>query len=161
LLAKRPGRQGQEHLFPEHVFKRKATVLIIPDFCLGRRDGMLGADRIHSGRAEEEIKVTAQVLLNGLNAAGAGNLEVAAEGAFQADIGNDVFGPAVLMEHFGATLGSEIALLDGFFAEIDDFWRKGYVEIAWFSFQIVYGKQHNTSLRPGLTHVNARLAAGG
>ena len=56
-LAKRPGRQGQEHLFPEHVFKRKAAIFIIPDFCLRCGDRVLVALRIRARRPEKQVEV--------------------------------------------------------------------------------------------------------
>jgi hypothetical protein len=118
-LAKRPGRQGQEHLFPEHVFKRKATVLIITDFRLRCGDCMLGTERVHSRWTEEQIKLPGKKMLNRLDASSAGHFELTPEGAFQPDVGDDFFRSAMLMEHLGAPFGGEIAYLSGFAAKIN------------------------------------------
>src|ERR1700678_1403174 len=32
-LAQCSGRQGQKHLFTQHIFKQQTVLLIIPDFC--------------------------------------------------------------------------------------------------------------------------------
>jgi hypothetical protein len=108
-LTKRPGWQGQEHLFPEHVFKRKATVLIIPDFCLGRGDRVLCAEGIYTGRTEKQVEFAGKVVLDRFDAAGTGNFEVSVEAAFEANVGDDFLGAAMLVEHLGPAFGGQIA----------------------------------------------------
>jgi hypothetical protein len=89
-LAKRPGRQGQEHLFPEHVFKRKAAVFIIPDFRLRRGNCVFRTDCIHSRRTEKKVIVAGEVMLNGFDATRAGHLEVPKKAALEANVGDDL-----------------------------------------------------------------------
>ena len=54
-----------------------------------------------------------------LDAAGAGNLEIAREAAPEANVRDDIFGPAVLVDHFGAAGSGQIADLRGFVPVID------------------------------------------
>ena len=139
-LAKRPGWQGQEHLFPEHVFKRKATVLIIPDFCLRRGNGVLRPLRVYPGGPKKEIVFALQRMLDRFNAARAGNLKFAAERALETNVSDDFPGPAMFVKNLGAADRRQVAELLGFLAEINRPGRQGDGEIDWLAFQIDDGK---------------------
>ena len=100
-LAQRSDRQGQKHLLAQHILKHKTVSLIITDFGLRRSNGAFGGVGIGRRGAEDEVKIGCQGNLHRLDAAGAGNLEVAGKAALEPDVGHDVLGPAVLVQHLG------------------------------------------------------------
>lgn len=81
-------------------------------------DSSLTGGCIHAGGPEDEVEIGGQRVLDRLNAAGAGNLKVAGKVALQADIGNNLLGPAVLMNDLRTAFRGHIANLRGLFAQI-------------------------------------------
>src|SRR5580693_917676 len=118
-LAQRPDRQGQKHLLAQHIFKQQTVSLIITDFGLRRRNGALGNVGIGAEWPEDEVELGGERDFDGLDAARAGNLKNAREAAPEADVRDDVSGPAMLVDHLGAARSGQIADLHGFLAEID------------------------------------------
>ncbi len=93
--------------------------MIITDFGLRRCYGALGGVGVGTDGAEDEVEVGSEGNFDRLNAAGAGHLKLARKTAPEADVGDDFFGSAVLVNHFGAAGGRQIAHLLGLVAEID------------------------------------------
>jgi hypothetical protein len=79
-------------------------------------DGALATDCIDASGAENEVKVGAEGVLDGFDAAGAGSLKRATEVALQADVGYDFTGSTVLVDDLGDTFSLERAGLLGFTA---------------------------------------------
>ena len=95
--------------------------------------------------------------LDRLDAAGAGNLKFARKSALEADVGDDVFGAAVLVNHFGAAGCGKIAHLLGLAAEIDRARSQFQVEFDRLALQLAYFEFHGLRLRRARRAVNARL----
>ena len=111
LAAKRPGGQGQEHLFAQDVFKRETAVLIIADFRLGRSNRMFRQVGIGAEGTEDEVEVAREGVPDGVDAAGAGHLELTAVVAAQANVLDDLPGTAVLFNQIGTAGGGQGGLL--------------------------------------------------
>jgi hypothetical protein len=119
---------------------------------------MLGTERVDARRAEKQIELSRKLVLNRLDASGAGHFECSPEGAFQADVGNDLLGSTMLMEHLGAPFGDEIAHLRGFNAKINSRRSRGWQshgKLVWLTFEIRYCEVHDMSLRRALPGVNS------
>ena len=80
---------------------------------------MLGTERVHSRWTEEQIKLPGKKMLNRLDASSAGHFEPTPEGAFQPDVGNNILGPAMLMENLNPSLRRQIPNLLCFFAKVN------------------------------------------
>jgi hypothetical protein len=154
-LAQRPGRQGQEHLFPEHVFKRNTTVLIIPDFRLRRGDCMLRPGGIDAGRPKKQIELAGKAMLHRFHAACAWDFKGPAEAALEPDVGHDLLGTTMLVQHLGAAFSGQIAQLLGLTSKINGGRRQGHGKLDWLAFKIGYGEEHDMSLRRAVAAVNA------
>ena len=135
-LAKRPGRQGQQNLFPKHVFKRKTTIVIIPDFRLRRGDCMLRTRRIHRRRPKQQIELPRQRQIHRLDTPRAGNSKLAPEAPLQPDIGHNLLRPAMLMQHLSASLSGKIAQLLRLAAIADRFGRQRHRKLNRLTLQI-------------------------
>jgi hypothetical protein len=110
--------------------------LIITDFGFRRSYGALGRVAIGANGAEDQVEFGCQGNLDGLNASGAGNLEIACETAFQANVGNDFLGSAVLVNDFSLAGGRQVANLVGFIAEIDRAGLELQVELDRFALEV-------------------------
>ena len=141
-LAQRSDRQGQKHLLAQHILKQKTVSLIITDFGLGRCNGPFGGLGVGADGAEEEVKVRCQRDLDRFDAASAGDLELAGIAALEADVGNDVPGTTVLVEHLGAAGSGERAFLGGFFAEVDGSGGELEFELDGLFLELAYLKFH-------------------
>jgi hypothetical protein len=89
---------------------------------------VLRTDGVDPRRPEEQVEVAGELVLYRLDAAGAGRFKASAEAALEADIGDDLLGPAMLVEYLGSALGGEIAHLPGLFSKIDGHRRQGHGE---------------------------------
>ena len=70
-------------------------------------------------RGENEVELGTERDFHRLDAAGAGNLELTGERPLQPDVGHNILGTAVLMQHLRPSRGGQIAHLLRFFAQID------------------------------------------
>jgi hypothetical protein len=105
-LAQRPDRQGQKHLLAQHILKQKTVFLIITDFGFRCRNGALGGVGVGANRSEDQVIVASERDIDGLDAAGAGELKLTGIPAAETDVGDDVLGAAVFVDDFGAARGS-------------------------------------------------------
>ena len=76
-----------------------------------------------------------------------GTWKLPAKRPFQADVGDDLLRPAVLMNHFGLAGGGQIADLLGFLAEIDRAGLKLQVEFDRLALEIYDFEFHGMSLK--------------
>ncbi len=76
-LAQRPDRQGQKHLLAQHILKQKTVFLIITDFGFRCRNGAFGGVGVGANGPENQVIVSRERDLDGLDAAGAGKLKLA------------------------------------------------------------------------------------
>src|SRR5271157_2185461 len=146
-LAQCFDRQGQKHLLSQHILKRKTVSLIITDFRLRRSNGAFRRPRIRSHGPINEVKVGAQRNLHRLHAARAGNLKSAGKAALEPDVGHNLPGTAVLVQHLGMAGGSQASLLLGLLAQIDRTWSQLQIKIYRFPFQFADYEFHSLSLR--------------
>ena len=116
---------------------------------------MLGAQGVDSGRAKQQVELACEVVIDWFDAPGAGHFKVAAKAAFQPDVRDDFLGAAMLMQHFGAPLGGQIALLLGLAAKVNGRWWQSHGKLDWFAFEIGHGEEHNMSLRRRIRRVNS------
>ncbi len=100
-LAQRPDRQGQKHLLAQHILKQKTVFLIITDFGFWCRNGAFGSVGVGSHRAEDQVIVACEGDIDGLDAAGAGELKLAGILAAETDVGDDVLGAAMFVDDLG------------------------------------------------------------
>jgi hypothetical protein len=98
-LAQRLHRQGQKYLLPKHIFKPQTVLLIIPDFCLRRSNRPFRGLGIGSRGAEDQVEFRTEGNFDGFYAARAGNLKLAGKLPPEADVGDNISGTAVLVEH--------------------------------------------------------------
>ena len=96
--------------------------------------------------------------LDRLDAAGAGNLKVARKAAPEPDVGHDLLGAPVLVQHLGPAGGSQRPVLLGLLAQIDRARSQFQVEFDRLPFQFAYLEFHTMSLRRGVRGVNAEGA---
>ena len=108
------------------------------------RSGRAG---IGADGAEDEVELGSQRQLDRLDATGAGNLEFAREAALEADVGHDVFGSAVLVNHLGAAGCGKIAHLLGLAAEIDRARSQLQVEVDRLALQLADFEFHGKSVK--------------
>ena len=94
--------------------------------------------------------------LDRLNAASAGNLKVAGKAAFEADVGHDILGAPVLVQHLGMAGGGQRPLLLGLCAQIDRARSQLQIKIDRLPFQFVYFEFHGMSLRRGSSRQSMR-----
>ena len=66
--------------------------------------------------AEDQVEFGLQGNLDRLDAAGAGNLKFAGKAALEPDVGHNIPGAAVLVQHLGMAGGSQLPVLLGLFA---------------------------------------------
>ena len=124
---------------------------------------MLGTDGIDAGGAEEQVEFAGKLVLDRLDAAGAWDFKDSAEAAFKADVGDDLFRAAMLMEHLGAAFRGEFTHLLGLAAKVNrsrggSGWKR-HRKLDRLAFEIGYGEVHNMSLRRGVPGVNAQTPA--
>ena len=93
-----------------------------------------GASASAPSGPEDQVEVGSQRNLDRLNATGTGDLELAGKAAAQADVGDDVFGSAVLVDDLGRAGGGEFADLLGLFAQIDSAGMQLQVKLGRFAF---------------------------
>jgi hypothetical protein len=103
--------QGEQHLLTHHILKQKTALLIIPYFGLIFGNCVLAGDGISLFWAEYEIEVAGEWGRDGLDAAGAEDLEVAAVLGAEADVVDVGVGAAVLDEEVGLAFDGERANL--------------------------------------------------
>lgn len=156
--AERTSGEGQEDLFPQNVFQHQTFFLIITDFSVGRAEGAVGGAGVGALGAEDEIEVAAEGVADGIETAGAGDLEGSGPGGAGADVGDDFFGAAMLMEDFGQALNVEGRELGGFDAVVDGAGSEVEVEADGLAFEIEEGDEHGGNLAQG--GVTFRLRTG-
>src|SRR5262249_2258984 len=105
-LAEGSGRQGEQHLLAHDILEQKTALLIITDFGLVRGNGMLSGVSIYPDRPKNQVKIARKGLGDGLDAAGAEDLEVSLVGGAEADILHLGVGAAFLT----AVLDDEVGL---------------------------------------------------
>jgi hypothetical protein len=115
-LAENACRKGQQNLLPEDILQIQTISLIIPDFGLGRGDGIVLFEVGQARGAVEEVEVAFQRLGYGLDAAGAGQLKRALIVGADADVGDDLVGAMMLLDQVGATIDGQRAGGDDFVA---------------------------------------------
>jgi len=140
--AERTSGEGQQDLFPQNVFQHQTFFLIITDFSVGRAEGAVGGTGVGAERAEEEVEVAAEGVTDGVEAAGAGDFEGSGPGSAGADVGDDFFGAAVLVEDFCLAVDVEGGGLGGFDAVVDGAGRELEVETDGLAFEFEQGDEH-------------------
>jgi hypothetical protein len=85
---------------------------------------------------------------------------MASKAAHEPDIGHNVFGTAVLMNHFCPAGGGQRTSLPDFFAPIDGSRSQFQVKFDRFPFQLDNFEFHGMSLRRGRVGVNANEGPG-
>jgi hypothetical protein len=111
LAAKRPGRQGKKNLLPQDILKRKTVILIVPDFGLRGRDGVLRTIKIGANRAKKEVEFTRNGVFYRVNAPGTRDFEISLVACTNANIGDDIPGTAMFFKQVSASGGMQIAVL--------------------------------------------------
>jgi hypothetical protein len=142
LAAERPGRQGQEHLLPQDVFKQKTTFLIIADFRLGGADGMLPNLAIYPDRPEKYVIFSIQRVIDRVQAAGASYVEMAGARPTYPDVIDDILAAAMLLQDFRKSRRSQSPPLLDVLAEVNDAWLKGSVITERLALKVSQGNQH-------------------
>ncbi len=104
-------RQGEQHLLTHHILQQKTALLIIPYFGLIFSNRVLSGDGIGAFRAENEVKIALEGGGDGLDAAGAEDLEVSGVGGAEADVVDVGVGGAVLDEEVGLPFDGHRAYL--------------------------------------------------
>src|ERR1035441_1934933 len=153
-LAQRPDRQGQKHLLAQHIFKRKTVLLIITDFRFRRSNRSLRRFRVGRRGTEDQVELGSQRNLHRLDAAGTGNLESARKAAPEPDVGHNVPGPAMLVQHLGSSGRGQLPGLFGLIAEIHRSRSQLQVKVDRLALQLAYLEFHALSLRRGRQAVN-------
>ena len=87
-------------------------------------------------------KSAASGIFDRFDAACAGNLEIVCEAAPEANVRDDIFGPAVLVDHLGAAGSGQIAHLRGFVPVIDDAGGEFQVEFNRFALELKDSEFH-------------------
>jgi uncharacterized protein (DUF885 family) len=146
VFAERPSGQGKEHLFPNGVLQQQAALSIIPDFGLFFRNCALTGLGVRSFGAEYEVELTCEVLIDGVEAAGAEEFEFAGEGGAEADVVDDVAVAAMLFDQLGFALDGERAGLADVGGVVDCAFRKAFVQGDVFFVQMGRGDEHSLSV---------------
>jgi hypothetical protein len=145
--AERAAGQGEQHLFAHDILKQKTALFIIPDFCLVDGNCALAGFGVGGLGAEDKVEVAVDGDGDGLDAAGAEDLELAFVGGTEADI-VDVFVMAAMFdEQVGAALdgeGTNLADVDGV---VDHPGSDGLVDDKRLFFEIERGYQHRYQVK--------------
>jgi hypothetical protein len=159
LAAKRTSGKGEQHLLPQNVFEHQAFFMIITDFGVGRGEGAVGGAGIGAEGAEEEIEVAAEGVADGIEAAGAGGFEGTGPVSADADIGDDLFGAAMLAEELGLSADGEGAELGGFGTVVDGGGGDGGVKGKRLAFEIEERDEHGVLLYGDCFYLRAKCEA--
>jgi hypothetical protein len=100
--------QGEQHLLTHHILEQKTALLIIPYFGLIFRNCVLASDGIGAFGAEDEVEIALERGGDGLDAAGAENLEVSGVGGAEADVVDVGVGGTMLDEEVGLAFDGEL-----------------------------------------------------
>jgi hypothetical protein len=121
--------QGEQHLLTHHILEQKTALLIIPYFGLVFRNCVLSGDGVGVFGAEDEVEIALEGGVNGLDAAGAEDLEVALVGCADADVVDVRVGGAVLDEEVGLALDGQWAYLVDVGGVVQGTGSEGFVEV--------------------------------
>jgi hypothetical protein len=121
--------QGEQHLLTHHILEQKTALLIIPYFGLVFRNCVLAGDGIGAFRAEDEVEIALERGGDGLDAAGAENLEVSGVGGSEADVVDVGVGGTMLDEKIGLAFDGELVQLVDVRGVVQDAGGDGFVEL--------------------------------
>jgi hypothetical protein len=124
--------QGEQHLLTHHILEQKTALLIIPYFGLVFRNCVLSCDGVGVFGAEDEVEIALEGGVNGLDAAGAEDLEVALVVGADADVVDVGVGGAVLDEEVGLAVDGEWTYLVDVGGVVQDAGGDGFVELQGF-----------------------------
>jgi len=142
FLAERAGGQGEKHLFAHDILKQKSTLFIIPDFGLVEGDCALTGLGIGGLGAEDEVEVAGERRGDGLDAAGAEELEIALVGGAEADVGDLLTVAAVFDDEVGAAGDRKRSNLGDVGGVVEHAGGDGFREEERFLFELERGDKH-------------------
>ena len=146
-IAECAAGQGEKHLFPHDVFKRKTALFIIADFSLICGDRSLPGIGVGPCRAKDEVEVAFDGSMDRFETPGAELVEIPLVGGAEADVGDLVVVAAVLDDEVGAAG-------DGHGADLGDVWGvfertggDGFVEEERFLLELERGDEHGPEIK--------------
>lgn len=138
--------QGEQHLLAHDILEQKTALFIIPDFGLVGGNCVLAHHSVGLGGAEDEVEFAGEGLGDGLDAAGAKNLEVALVGGAEANVVDDgtrsALFAAVFDEEIGLTLYGKRGDLTNIGAVFEGAGGDGLVDLEGFVKELDRGNEH-------------------
>ena len=154
------GWKRQQHLLPQDVLQQDPIFLIITDFGLGGSNGMLRSLAIGADGAKKQVELSRNRVFHRVEATGAEHLEAAVEVRAQADVFDELPGPAVFDDQLCLPLELQRADLANVGSVVDLARRQAFIQWKRLVDELCGGDEHGLSVGREGARVN-RMHYGG